>query len=90
MSERAQVGPVLEAGATALAVIAAIRKHHPDASIQDRGSYLRVSVPGRCVLRRSDVEHELGRPFALPGDLEQVMPAFSGRMHLDQDEASWE
>lgn len=81
---------MLEAGETALAVIAAIRKYHPNASVQDRGAYLRVSVPGRCVLRRSDVEHALGRPFALPGDLEQVMPAFQGRMRLDQDEASWE
>ena len=35
------------------------------------------------------VEEELGAPFALPRDLEQVMTSFQGRFTVDEDEASW-
>jgi hypothetical protein len=49
------VGPVLDAGETALAIVAAIREHNRDVEIQDRGAYIRVLVPGRCVLMRDAV-----------------------------------
>ena len=52
----AVVGPVLEAGPTAWAVIAVMRRLHPDLSLLDRGAYLRVSVPGRCVLDLAELE----------------------------------
>jgi toluene monooxygenase system ferredoxin subunit len=71
------VGPVLEAGPVGSVLAAAIRERHPDAEIEDRGSYLRVLVPRRCVLAREAVERLLGRDFRLPGDLEL-------------DEAVWE
>jgi len=84
------VGPVLEAGETAAAVIDAIRSSNPGVEVRDRGAYLRVLVPGRCVLERAEVERALGRAFRLPGDLEQVMPSFSGRLRMSGERAVWE
>jgi toluene monooxygenase system protein D len=87
---REAVGPVLESGETANAVIAAIRAHNRDVMVSDRGAYLRVAVPRRCLLDRLTVERVLGRPFRLPGDLELVMPAFSGYLKIERDRAVWE
>jgi hypothetical protein len=81
---------VLEAGPVGSVLAAAIRERHPDAEIEDRGSYLRVLVPRRCVLAREAVERLLGRDFRLPGDLELVMPAFKGDFSVSDDEAVWE
>lgn len=83
-------GPVIEAGDLGAAVVAAIREDNPGAAVRDRGAYLRVEAPGRCVLRREAVERILGRPFRLPGDLELVMPSFAGRFTVGDDEAVWE
>jgi hypothetical protein len=84
------VGPVLEAGETAQALIVAIRRSNAEVAVADRGSYLRVLVPGRCLLERIEIERALGRPFRLPGDLERVMPSFSGRFRATRDQAVWE
>lgn len=84
------VGPVLENGEVGRAVIAAIRAQNRDVMVSDRGAYLRVSVPRRCVLDRLALERALGRPFRFPGDLELVMPAFSGNLRIDRDQAIWE
>jgi hypothetical protein len=89
-SEHNHVGPVLEHGETARAIIAAMRDVNPDLEVRDRGSYLRVLVPGRCVLPRAAVEQVLGHAFVLPGDLEAVMPSFMGHLSLDEDQAVWE
>jgi toluene monooxygenase system protein D len=86
-SER--VGPVLEAGAGADAVIAAIRRLNEDVLVQDRGSYLRVLVPRRCVVTRSAIEQALGGSFRLPGDLELLMPSFKGIFRVTEEEAQW-
>jgi toluene monooxygenase system ferredoxin subunit len=86
----AGVGPVLAAGPLALAVVGAIRRRHPDVATIDQGSYLRVLVPGHCSLSRRNVEEELGAPFHLPRDLEQVMTSFQGRFSVDEDEAHWQ
>lgn len=83
------VGPVLEAGETAQAIIVAIRKLNANVTIVDRGSYLRVLVPSRCVVARKAVEQALGKPFALPSDLELVMPSFKGTLTMTDDEAIW-
>jgi len=88
--ERQGVGPVLESGETANAVVAAIRAHNRDVVVTDRGAYLRVAVPRRCLLDRLTVERVLGRPFRLPGDLELVMPAFAGYLRIERDRALWE
>lgn len=83
------VGPVLTCGDEATAIVAALRARHPDLCVIDRGAYLRVLVPGRCELVRSRVEERLGRTFLIPRDLERVMPAFQGRLTMDEDSAQW-
>jgi len=83
------VGPVLEAGDTAQAVIAAIRERHPEVEVRDQGSYLRVLCPRRCSVAREAIEQRLGRGFVLPGELEQIMPSFRGRLRIDEDHAEW-
>jgi hypothetical protein len=84
------VGPVLQAGSVASAVVRAIVEENPRAAVLDRGSYLRVAAPGRCVVTRGALERHLGRAFRLPGDLEAIMPSFAGRFVVDEDEARWE
>ena len=84
-----RVGPVLEAGETADAVVAAIRHLNRDVVVQDRGAYLRILVPGRCVATRAAIEQALGRSFQLPGDLEHIMLSFKGVFRLTDDEATW-
>ena len=84
-----RVGPVLDASAASAAVVAAIRALNPDALVEDHGSYLRVLVPGRCVVQRAAVERALGRPFRLPGDLELVMPSFKGTIEITDDQVVW-
>jgi hypothetical protein len=89
-SERADwVGPVLETGATADAIIEAIRERHPALVVEDRQSYVRVLVRSRCVLDGAVVERLTGRPFLLPGDLERVMPSFKGHLTISGTEAVW-
>jgi hypothetical protein len=83
------VGPVLIAGRTAEAVIAAIREENEQVETVDRGSYIRVLCPGECRLTRAAVERQLGAPFALPADLERVMASFQGRLEVDEDQARW-
>ena len=57
--------------------------------MKENGGYVRVLVPWRCSLDREDLEDELGRPFSFPSDLEQVMPAFKGRLTMSHDHAEW-
>ncbi len=59
------VGPVLDAGDLGRAVAAAIRATNPGTDVIDRGSYLRVLVPGRCVLRRRISSADAGSPVRL-------------------------
>jgi hypothetical protein len=81
---------VLHAGDGARAVIAAIVEAYPDAEIVDRGAYLRVLVPRRCVVTREAIERHRGGRFVLPSDLEQIMSSFQGRISLGDDEVRWE
>ena len=85
-----RVGPVLVEGDESQAVIAAIRAENTDVTVRDRGAYLRVEVPRRCVVTRAAIERGLGRPFELPSALEQIMPSFSGTFSVSADMASWE
>ena len=85
-----RVGPVLEANDTGRAVAQAIVELETNADVNDRGAYLRVLSPDRCVLSRAIVERLLRRPFRLPGDLELVMVSFSGKLRIDEDSAIWE
>jgi toluene monooxygenase system protein D len=85
-----RVGPVLVEGDETDAVIAAIRELNADVAVRDRGAYLRVEVPRRCVVTRAAIERGLGRPFELPAALERIMPSFTGSFRVTADEASWE
>ncbi len=87
--EQPRVGPVLTRGPLADALVAAIRELNQAVEVVDRGAYLRVLVPGRCRLTRQAVERRLGEPFALPADLEGIMPAFAGQLSVDAEEAVW-
>lgn len=84
-----RVGPVLEASETGRAVAAAILTSNAGATVEDRGAYLRVSVPRRCVVTRHEIERQLGRYFVLPRDLELVMPAFQGLLRMSDDGVEW-
>lgn len=83
------VGPVLRKNELAERVLDAIRALNPGAKIVDRGGYLRVLVPGRCVLTRQAVEQQTGRPFSMPGQLEAIMPSFKGLLSIDEERATW-
>jgi toluene monooxygenase system protein D len=85
-----RVGPVLEASEVGRAIVTAIRDGHPDVEVVDRAAYLRVLVPKRCRVTREAIEMCLGRPFALPSDLEMVMPSFKGKMRIGHDDVVWE
>jgi toluene monooxygenase system protein D len=84
-----RVGPVLQSGPVANAIIAAIEDLNQDVMVVDRGAYVRVLVPRCCIVTRSAIEEHLGRPFRFPGELETVMSAFKGSLQLSQDEAAW-
>jgi toluene monooxygenase system protein D len=84
-----RVGPVLQSGPVANAIIAAIKDLNQDVMVLDRGAYIRVLVPQCCVVTRSAIEEHLGRSFRFPGELETVMSAFKGSLQLNQDDAAW-
>ena len=83
------VGPILATGEVAAAITAAIVALNPGVSIVDRGSYVRVMVPGRCHVTRAMIECHLGAPFELPRGLEAVMMSFKGALKLTPDAAEW-
>jgi nucleoside-diphosphate-sugar epimerase len=84
------VGPVLQAGTIGSAIVAAIKDLNHDVLVLDRGAYVRVLVPRRCVVTRTAIEEHLGRPCRFPGELETVMSAFKGVLQLTQDDAIWQ
>lgn len=84
-----RVGPVLQSGPIANAIIAAIKDLNQDVVVVDRGAYVRVLVPRCCIVTRSAIEKHLGRSFRFPGELETVMSAFKGSLELNQDDAAW-
>jgi toluene monooxygenase system protein D len=84
-----RVGPVLQSGPVAHAIIAAIKDLNQDVMVVDRGAYVRVLVPRCCVVTRSAIETHLGRSFRFPGELEIVMSGFKGSLQVNQDDAAW-
>jgi len=84
------VGPVLQAGTIASAVIEALTRSNPGLTVVDRGAYVRVLSPNRCLLDRKSVEALLGCPFCLPTDLERIMPAFRGALTVGPEQVLWE
>lgn len=85
-----EVGPVLQSGALAEAVVGAILAENSAAHVVDRGAYVRVLCPGRCVVTRAGIEARTGAAFRLPRDLELIMSSFKGRFRVTEEEARWE
>jgi toluene monooxygenase system protein D len=85
------VGPVLRTGEVTDALIEAIKLDNPDRPVEviDRGGYIRVAVPGRCIIRRQTVEAVLGREFRMPGELEVNLSSFAGQIQTGSDEVVW-
>lgn len=84
------VGPVLEPSELGLAVLSAIQRLNREVHVRDRGAYLRVLCPERCVVTRQAIEAALGRGVSLPADLELAMTSFKGRLRIDAEGAVWE
>jgi toluene monooxygenase system protein D len=84
-----RVGPILQSGPVADAIIAAIKDLNQDVMVVDRGAYVRVLVPQCCIVTRSAIEEHLGRAFRFPGELEMAMSAFKGSLQLNRDDAAW-
>ncbi|MGD9526355.1 MmoB/DmpM family protein [Pseudonocardia sp.] len=76
------VGPILQSGEVARAVAQAAEIDNAGCRVEvrDRGSYVRIEVEGgQCVLRRTTIEAEIGRPFRM-SELELNMSSFVGRI----------
>jgi len=83
------VGPVLQKGPAADAIVAAIRELNGDVTTVDRGGYLRVLVHRRCRVTSAAIARSIGAPFQLPSDLELVMSSFKGAFEVSEEEAVW-
>jgi hypothetical protein len=83
------VGPILVPSSQSDAVIAAIHDSQGDVRVEDQGGYLRVSCPGICHVSKAAIEARLGEAFALPSDLEAIMPSFQGKLELSDSEVVW-
>ena len=73
MAGKKVVGPIIQAGEIAEAIIeaAGIDNEGSKVNIVDRGSYIRIQLESECILRRETIENSLGRPFRM-ADLEIV------------------
>ncbi|PWR17853.1 MmoB/DmpM family protein [Zavarzinia compransoris] len=79
------VGPVLRAGELADVIVEAIRRDNPDNEVHvaDKRAYLRVSVYGECIVRRSTVEELLRRPFLMQ-EIEPILASFAGQIEATE------
>jgi len=73
------LGPVLQAGALANAIVAAIRDLNSEVNRGDRGAYLRVLAPRTCMVTRVSIEKHLGRPMRFPGEFGDSDVGLQGR-----------
>ena len=87
MAGKKVVGPIIQAGEIAEAIIeaAGIDNEGSKVNIVDRGSYIRIQLESECILRRETIESSLGRPFRM-ADLELVMPGFEGRIDTSTEQ----
>ena len=80
------VGPVMQTGDVATAVIEAVEEDNPGKEIHldDHGAYVRLDVEDECIIRRVTVEEMIGRPFKMY-ELEASMSAFNGQIETDSE-----
>lgn len=85
MTLKNPVGPVVQSGEMANAVIYAARTDNTsEVFVRDRGSYVRIELDRECLILRESIERELGRPFQMR-ELEVSMPSFQGRIETTSD-----
>ena len=85
MTLKNPVGPVVQSGEMANAVIDAARTDNAsEVFVRNRGSYVRIELDGECLILRESMERELGRPFQMR-ELEVSMPSFQGRIETTSD-----
>ncbi len=86
------VGPVVRGVDAELAdaVIEAMAADNPESEVlvDDRGGYIRISVPMRARLTRASLAAALGHDFQL-SELEPSLSAFAGRLKTTDDEFVW-
>ncbi|MCP4330106.1 MAG: monooxygenase [Alphaproteobacteria bacterium] len=77
-------------GEIADAVAEAIREDNSgrEVVVEEHASYVRIKVPGECILRFETVSDMLGRDVAA-SDIEVNMPSFEGFIRTDTDHMRW-
>ncbi len=85
------VGPVIQAGEFADAVIEALKVDNPNKEIKifHRGSYVRILGEKHLELRKESLEEALGRAVRFPGEVEVNLSAFAGRIRTASDKIEW-
>ena len=80
------VGPVMQSGEIALAVVEAVREDNApkQVEVQDRGAYIRISVEDECIITRKTMEETMGRPFKMY-EMEAFMSSFNGQIETSTD-----
>jgi toluene monooxygenase system protein D len=81
------VGPVLQVGELADAILEAIKEDNPggDVVIERHTSYVRILCPEECIIRCETVADILGRPFGV-SDIEVIMSAFAGQIETTDNQ----
>ncbi len=85
------VGPILQAGDFAEAVVEALKKDNPDKEITviKRASYIRVYGESPIRLTKKTLEEECGRQVDFPGEVEVNLSSFTGRIKPGSEEIIW-
>ncbi|MDQ0390370.1 MmoB/DmpM family protein [Labrys monachus] len=86
MKSRNLVGPVIQAGEMADAIVEAAQDDNPgkEVLVSSRASYIRIELEGECILRRETIQSKLGRPFQM-NEIELNMPSFAGQVETNDD-----
>lgn len=86
MKSRNLVGPVIQAGEMADAIVEAAHDDNPgkEVFVQSRASYVRIELEGECLLRRETIQSKLGRPFRM-SEIEMNMPSFAGQIETNDE-----
>jgi len=88
---RNAVGPILRLDGDVEAIVSAIEDDNPDTEIEvtDEGAYVRVMGDHRLRVTLDSLRRYLGSDFEMR-QLEEMMPAFAGRIDTRSDEIIWE
>lgn len=76
----------LQANEDTRPIVEAIALDNPEAVVERQPAMVRISAPGRLVIRRQTIEDGLGRDFDLQ-ELQINLITLSG--HVDEDDATF-